>query len=168
MVETFAKDLGLQLNCTKSELICSKSSVLEVMVREVPGLQERDPDSAELLDSPIGGIEAINTTIKAKIGKLQLLGDRLCLLHSHDALFLLRHSFAIPKMLYVLRTAPCFLSPFLDSLFRDFLSGITNISMGANSVWIQATLAVKFGGLGVRRATQLAPSVFFCFCCELF
>ena len=117
MVETFAKDLGLQLNCTKSELICSNSSVLEVMAREVPGLQERDPDSAELLDSPIGGIEAINTTIRAKIGKLQLLGDRLCLLHSHDALFLLRHSFTIPKMLYVLRTAPCFLSLFLDSLF---------------------------------------------------
>ena len=79
-VETFAKDLGLQLNHPKSELICSNSSILEVMAREVPGLQKLDPDSAELLGSPIGGTEAINTTIKAKIGKLQLLGDRLCLL----------------------------------------------------------------------------------------
>ena len=117
------------------------------MAREVPGLQELDPDSAELLGSPIGGMEAINTTIKAMIGKLQLLGDRLCLLRSHDALLLLRHSFAIPKMLYVLHTAPCFLSPFLekyDTLLRDILSGITNISMWANSVWVQATLPVKF------------------------
>ena len=32
--------------------------------------------------------------------------------------------------------------------------------MGANSVWVQATLPVKFGSLGVRRATQLAPSAF--------
>ena len=39
-VETFAKDPRLQLNRTKSELICPNSSVLEVMVREVPGLQE--------------------------------------------------------------------------------------------------------------------------------
>ena len=45
-VETFAKGLGLQLNRTKSELICSNSSVLEGMAREVPGLQELDPDSA--------------------------------------------------------------------------------------------------------------------------
>ena len=62
MVETFSKDIGLQSNCTISELICSNSSVLEVMAREVPGLQELDPDSVELLGSPIGGIEAINTS----------------------------------------------------------------------------------------------------------
>ena len=67
------------------------------------------------------------------------------------------------SLLPVLRTVPCFLSPFLekyDTLLRDILSGITNVSMGANSVWVQATLPVKFGRLGVRRATQLAPSAF--------
>ena len=91
------------------------------------------------------------------------MGDRLQYLESHDAL-LLRHSLDIPKLLYILRTAPSFLSPSL-SLYDDKLRSI--VSFIANNhftpqdpAWIQATLTVKFSGLGIRSAVQLAPSAF--------
>ena len=57
-----------------------------------------------------GGLEGIGYSIKQKADKLELMGERLRVMQSQDALLFFRHSFAIPKMLYVLRTAPCFLS----------------------------------------------------------
>ena len=47
-----------------------------------------------------------------------------------------------------------------DDLLRSVLSSITNVSMKKESVWFQATLPVAMGGLGIRRAVQLAPSAF--------
>ena len=121
-------------------------------------------DHATLLGSPIGSVEGIEDTIRAKTTTLAVMGDRLQLLHSHDAFCLLRNAFAMPKLLYILRTAPCFLSPQLqkfDDLQRSLLADITNICLDANDLaWAQAVLPVWSGGLGIRSATQLAPSTF--------
>ena len=71
---------------------------------------------------------------------------------------------ALPKLFYILRTAPCFLSPQLqkfDNLQRSLLADIANICLDANDpAWAQAVLPVWSGGLGIRSATQLAPSAF--------
>ena len=40
------------------------------------------------------------------------------------------------------------------------MSAIFNISLEGASTWSQATLPVGFGGLGIHRAVQLAPSAF--------
>lgn len=47
-----------------------------------------------------------------------------------------------------------------DSVLRAALSSITNVSLLEDRVWIQATLPIQFGGLGIRRAAQLASSAF--------
>ena len=89
------------------------------------------------------------------------MGERLGLLCSHDALTLLRHCSSLPKVLYTLRTAPCFLSCHLqsfDDLVRSILSHIVNVSLDNDSAWLQASLPVKAGGIGIRRSTQLARS----------
>ena len=95
---------------------------------------------------------------------LQRMGDRLQLLPTQDAYLLLRHCFALPKLLYVLRSAPCFASSTLieyDHALRLITSTITNIHFDENDpAWIQATLPVKLGGLGIRSAMQLAPSAY--------
>ena len=68
---------------------------------------------------------------------LELLGERLSLLHSQDALCLLRNAFSLPKVLYVLRTAPCFQSSILldlDQLQRSLLKCICNIQL-SNEAW---------------------------------
>jgi hypothetical protein len=84
--------------------------------------------------------------------------ERLALLDSHDALVLLRSCFSAPKMTYLLRCSPCFGHPELvafDVLLKDGLSRITNTDL--NEVhWLQASLPVRVGGLGVRRVASLA------------
>ena len=92
-------------------------------------------DAADILGSSIGNIEHV-CVILEKVAQLRLMGDQLCLLHSHDALLILRHSFSIPKILYILRTAPCFLSPHIDaydSLLGSLLSDIINVSLTDDS-----------------------------------
>ena len=92
------------------------------------------------------------------------MGDRLRHLHTHDAYCLLRHAFALPKVLYTLRTSPCFQSSSLQSfnlLLRSLLGVIANININEDDLaWSQASLSVWSGGLGVRSGTQLAPSAF--------
>ena len=89
------------------------------------------------------------------------MGERLKLLAAHDALLLLRYSFSIPRVLYILCTAPSFLSSQLeayDSVIRDIMTNMLNVSFTSDMGWKQATLPVRSGGVGVRRAVELEPS----------
>ena len=92
------------------------------------------------------------------MSSLKVIGSRLCLLTKHDAILLLRHCIATPRVLYTLRTAPCFQSPYLEDFdfeLRSILSTVLNINLDNDLVWSQATLPVRNGGIGV---TYLKPS----------
>ena len=162
LIDCEAGCLGLQLNRGKSELICGDSAG-----RDLPGyangLCRVSIANATLLGSPIGGQVSIDDSILEKVKSLKVMRSRLTLLGKHDALCLLRHCFAIPKVLYILRSAPGFSSAHLgayDEELRSTLSEVLNISLEDNCSWLQASLPVGYGGIGVRRATQLAPSAF--------
>ena len=152
-MEEEAAKLGLHLNHSKSELICDDAPTRKAMLFEVPGLH----------NVSCGKVECISDTIKEKTELLKLVGGRLSHLQCHDALLLLRHSLAIPKVLYTLRTAPCFLSSDLetfDETLRTILSSIVNVRLDDVSAWLQASLLVRAGGIGIRRTVQLAPSAY--------
>ena len=154
--------LGLKLNISKSELI-SYGPAGAQLLKVAPNLRQIHPNEATLLGSPIGQLPSINTALSNKIQALRTMGSRLSLLSKHDALLLLGHCFALPKILYVLRTAPCFLSPILTSFdqeLRSSLSLILNINFDSDPIWSQASLPVSFGGIGVHSAIQLAPSAY--------
>ena len=159
-----AAELGLWLNQRKSEIICNDSLVPSPILALIPDAAITDPNIACLLGSPIGNIESTSKAIVEKARLLEIMGDRLQHLEAHDALLLLRHSLAIPKLLFTLRTAPSFLSPSLslyDDKLRSIVSSITNSHLTSEDhAWTQATLPVKYGGLGIRSAVQLAPSAF--------
>ena len=162
-VEAEATTLGLQLNRNKTELICDDGDVCDEVLSAVPGLRVINRGQATLLGSPIGSIDSVDDFIHHKVEKLKLMGERLELLPSQDSLLLLRHSFSIPKILYGLRTAPCFSSGHLhvfDETVRSILSKILNVNLAQESAWMQASLPVRAGGVGVRRAVQLAPSAY--------
>ena len=93
LVEEEAADLGLQFNCSKSELLCEDPSMRDQMLQAVPGLQVTDLGQAKILGSPVGSTKSVNDIIGEKIRLLRLLGERLCLLQSQDALLLFRHFF---------------------------------------------------------------------------
>ena len=131
LIDNEAGCLGLQLNRGKSELICGASASRDLL-GYANGLRRVSIANATLLGSPIGGQVSIDDSILEKVKFLKVMGSRLSLLGKHDALCLLRHSFAIPKVLYILRTAPCFSSAHLgayDEELRSTLSEVLNISL---------------------------------------
>ena len=164
VVERLGAEIGLQLNSRKTEIICPNTDATASLRFSLPGAHVVDPMKATLLGSPIGDVSCISDTLRAKTNLLRMMGDRLQLLSAHDAILLLKHSFALPKLLYCLRTSPCFLSPRVqeyDTLLKDIVSGITNVHFGEGSpTWAQATLPVKLGGLGIRCAAQIAPCAY--------
>ena len=159
-----AEELGLSLNNSKSEIICHDVTTWETLTRALPGAVVVNPESACLLGSPLGNVSSIDICLDDKIQALSIMGARFTHLSTHDALILLRHSFAIPKLRYLLRTAPCFLSNRLeeyDSILRPITSSVINTPLAQDeAAWIQASLPVKMGGLGVRRASQVSPSAY--------
>ena len=104
----------------------------------------------------------MDQTLSARCSDLERAIDRLSLLSSHDALVILKSALSTPKLLYTLRTSPCSDHPELehfDALLRSGLSSIVNISI-SDVNWIQSSLPVSDGGLGIRSAALLAPSAF--------
>ena len=99
-VQQVAEDLGFQLNGGKSEVICVDPTTGKSFLSAAPGLHVTSPNHVALLSSPLGDMDSISNTICEKINLLQAMGDRLQYLYSHDAILLLRHSFALPKLLY--------------------------------------------------------------------
>ena len=88
--------------------------------------------------------------------------ERLRILPHHQALFLLKTCFGFPKFTHALRSTPCWHSPSLaqmDATLKDILEEILNVNLDS-SKWLQATLPVNRGGLGVRRFEQLSIPAF--------
>ena len=140
--------LGLVLNHSKSEVICYDSHSRNHLSEVSPDFKFVSPATACLLGSPIGDRQAIDSVLSGKMEALERMGQRLSLLHSHDALCLLRNVFTLPKLLYVLRTSPCFQSPILpalDNLQRNLLESICNVQL-SDQAWTQASLPIKRGG----------------------
>ena len=63
------------------------------------------------LGLPVLPSRAMARVLQGKIDDLGRAIQRLALLQAHDALCLLKNSIAMPKLLYVLRTSPCFDNP---------------------------------------------------------
>ena len=67
-----------------------------------------DASDAKLLGSPQGDDRCITAVLDEKVEVLRRLGQRSQLLSTHDALVLLRNSFALLKLLSSLQSAPNF------------------------------------------------------------
>jgi len=104
----------------------------------------------------------MNTILNDQVARLRTASSRLSCLQSHDALVILKHSLSLPKLLHTLRSSCCVEHPALsefDDQLRYCLRQILNVSLDDNQ-WSQATLPVRNGGLGIRRAHQIAPSAY--------
>ena len=144
-VEGAAEELGLQLNRRKSEVIGHNSASLESLLAAAPELKVTSPEQATLLGSAVGNVESVSRTIQEKTEMLGVMRNRLQYLHAHDAILLLRHALAIPKLLYTLRTSPCFASPELvayDNMLRAITSSVTNTHACGTCLCKQTPLAM--------------------------
>ena len=85
--------------------------------------------------------------------------EKLKMIDPHQATVLLKNAFSLPKLLYILRSSPVYqeeevLSQF-DNIIREAFVSITNVPFTEDS-WTQATLPIHLGGIGIRRAQDVA------------
>lgn len=167
IVLSLSAEIGLSVNTNKCEVFALSSSddVSESFYHNfdsiAPGISVMSRDTAVILGTAVFN-DGVTFTLEDKVCKLSCLIERLKLLDRHDAFFLLKNCVAIPRLLYVLRTSRCSSHPLLvkyDQILRQGLEFIVNSNID-DTAWLQATLPVSFGGLGLRCATDLAEPSF--------
>ena len=158
--------IGLSINTSKCELTCldldNPDSVINDFKLLLPDLKTTSIDDSIILGSPIAA-QGVRSEIMSKLDALQRMISRLHLIDPHQAFVLLKNSFAIPKMTYLLRSSPAFQQEDLlqefDMTLRKSMSSITNIDFTDNS-WTQASLPARSGGLGIRKSVDIALPCF--------
>jgi len=151
--------LGLHLNPAKCEIILGSKAEIPL---PFSGYIETQMDGLCLLGAPIFRGIALDATLEDHCRVLSRALERMIKLPSQNALILLRSSFGATKLSYLLRCSPCLGHPALtrlDDLLRQGLESIVNCSLN-NYQWLQSTLPIKDGGLGIRRIVSLASSAY--------
>ena len=152
--------MGLHLNIAKCELITSPDfHVSDATLRSFSRISIAD---ASLLGAPLFPGEVLDETWAAACSELSRAVERLKCIGSQDALILLRSSFSAPRVQHLLRCSPSVDHPALlefDELLRSAVSLISN-SVLSDDQWLQASLPIKDGGLGIRRVSSLATPAF--------
>jgi hypothetical protein len=160
-IERESEACGLHLNLSKCEAISANATALQSVLDYNPAISVTDIKEATLLGTALS-FDITASLVDEKLGFLKNMQMRISSLPSHDALFLLRNAMAIPRLTYLLRSAPAFACDNLvsfDLVVREMLCSILNVNL-TDSQWKQANLPVKWSGLGIRSAVMLAPSAF--------
>ena len=155
-----AAEIGLSLNISKCELIAH--SDLQLSDALLQSFSRVDIAATTVLGAPLFHGPVLDNTWDQRCDDLSRAVDRLSSIASQDALILLRAPFSAPKVLHMLRCSPSVSHPFLekfDALLKQAIQRITNSDL-SDLQWIQASLPVRDGGLGVRRVSSLALPAF--------
>lgn len=156
-----SEDVGMKLNRSKCEIIVkngSDAASLEALQSLLPGAKILMPSECHLLGAPLTS-EALQPALDEKIESVSRLVSRLPALQSHTALFLLKNCLAIPKLVYSLRSTPAWQAETqlikFDNIIRQGLEKIINVTLN-DDAYLQATLPVSRGGIGIRSALSLS------------
>jgi len=164
-----SKKIGLEINYKKCEisLISNNNFSQDVshfkeFISLAPDLKIVPKNNLYLLGCPLSE-HGVGHALRKKISILKHFSINLKSLSSHSSFFLLKNSFAIPRMTHLIRCSPCWKEPNLlreyDLLLKTTMEDITNCQFDLRS-WSICTLPVKFGGLGIRDISSLCVSAF--------
>ncbi|XP_061708509.1 uncharacterized protein LOC133518810 [Cydia pomonella] len=166
-VRSSFENIGLDLNFCKCELFIYKSSCTLTDLKPkfddlAPNIKLVDKDSLCLLGSPVFE-ESFPDYVSNSISKFKSHTNSLLEISPHYALVILKFCLFFPKFTYVLRCCPFWehqnlLSP-IDDLIKISLETILNIQLSEPS-WSQASLPIRFGGLGIRKISSVASPAF--------
>ena len=123
----------------------------------------RVADATLLSGAPLSTKSADMLTNKAK-QSLIAATNKLCNIDRHGALTLLRRPIDHVRIVYAMRSSPCFESSELNSYDNELKSiteRILNIQI-SDREWKQASLPASLSGLSIRTPRDLAVSAFIC------
>ena len=144
-----AAAVGLELNHSKSELLGATPETAAFFEGAGLPFAEKGAEDAVLLGAPLCP-EGVGKALRDKQQDLALMTGRLGFLPAHDSLFLMRGCLAIPRLLYILRTSPCYDSEeliFYDQSLKTALTSLLNVDLEEGR-WSQASLSVLAWGVG--------------------
>ena len=154
--------IGLELAPSKSLIWNSEPVVDQDPLQR--GVPRGSPEGFELLGAPIGNAAFSNAVLTKQIAKIEEALRKLPELQdSHVEFTLLRSCLGLPKFGYCLRTcnprdvAPSYMA--FDGVLRDSLNTLLGVQVDEIH-WMQASLPVSMGGLGLRNARPHAPGAY--------
>ena len=158
--------IGLSINPNKYELTCmnleNPDQVIDNFKLLLPNLNITPINESIVLGSPISA-QGVRSEISSRTDALKRMISKLYLIDPHQAFILLKNSFAIPKLTYLMRSSPAFQQADLlhkfDTELRNSMSQISNIDFTEES-WTQASLPARAGGLGIRKSKDIALPCF--------
>jgi hypothetical protein len=165
-VINLSRKIGLELNFNKCEIFCCSGDTDLKVIKEFqnvgPGIKICDRGSLSLLGSPIFD-QGFKNTVEKTIITVENLLNKAELLSRHVAYALIKNCLFIPKFNFLLRTTPFWkFSNYvnsIDSSLQSSLARILNLSL-TDLQWCQSTLPIRFGGLGIRRISDICLPAF--------
>ena len=159
MIKEEAAKLGLRLNSAKCEIITSDPLSLPAVFGD---FIIQSPSEGSLLGAPLLAGSAMSQLLEARCIDLERALERISLISSHDGLVMLKNFISAPKLLYTLRCSPAYGHELLDRFDQSLRAGLSRLAniCKTDLCWVQASLPVKDGGLGIRSVGLLAPSAF--------
>jgi hypothetical protein len=165
-VINLSQEIGLELNFNKCEIFCCSEDTDLKVIKEfqnlAPGIKICDRESLSLLGSPIFD-QGFKNTVEKTIITVENLLNKAELLNRHVAYTLIKNCLFIPKFNFLLRTTPFWkFSNYvnsIDSSLKSCLERILNLRL-TDLQWRQSTLPIRFGGLGIRRISDICLPAF--------
>jgi hypothetical protein len=165
-VINLSQEIGLELNFNKCEIFCCSGDTDLKVIKEfqnlAPGIKISDRESLSLLGSPIFD-QGFKNTVEKTIITVENLLNKAELLNRHVAYTLIKNCLFIPKFNFLLRTTPFWkFSNYvnsIDSSLKSCLERILNLRL-TDLQWRQSTLPIRFGGLGIRRISDICLPAF--------
>jgi hypothetical protein len=154
--------LGLHLNVQKNELWWPNRAGSDPFPAEVDRVSN---EGVKLLGAPIGTREFITEFVKKKLKALEEVCRRLREVDDAQVEFgLFRGCLSYNKINHLLRTCPPDLlrqaSSQFDSHFHSIVAEILRVPTLSDEQWCQASLPVRFAGLGVNQTRLIARSAY--------
>jgi hypothetical protein len=165
-VINLSQEIGLELNFNKCEIFCCSGDTDLKVIKEfqnlAPGIKICDRESLSLLGSPIFD-QGFKNTVEKTIITVENLLNKTELLNRHVAYTLIKNCLFIPKFNFLLRTTSFWkFSNYvnsIDSSLKSCLERILNLRL-TDLQWRQSTLPIRFGGLGIRRISDICLPAF--------
>lgn len=161
--------IGLELNFAKCELYIHPSispdkrhDIISKFCDVAPNIQIATDASLRLLGAPLLD-DSVPLFIKEQVDKFQQTSDRLLGINSHMAITIIKFCLFVPQFTYVLRC--CHLWKFqnllsaVDDCVSDLLTKVLNCRLTVEA-WTQASLPVRFGGIGIRKVSSVSLPAF--------
>ena len=157
--------IGLSLNHSKCEVsiltqtpTVPQNEILARVQQIMPDIVLTPSDRLTLLGAPLA-VEGLDYSVPKCKERIQLICERVQTLDAHWALFFLKQYTSAPRLNHLLRSAPVYLRPnmleAIDHDVRECVIKCTNVSLGEDA-WRQASLPLRYGGLGVRGVADLS------------